>query len=382
MKPTTEMPPSSGLPDPTGADSLRIAILSDAGSERNGVGAYYYDLVAQLQGQVAVIELIGPGVADGVWDGRLSMGLPGDSTQRLILPPLRKINRALQRLNPQVIVVPTPGPYGLLGWWYARRHRARLIMGLHTHFESLAELYWNRVLGGVNRAYFNFSNGLLLKEAALVLANSEHMVETAREMGARDIELIGTPLPTEFVEKPLPPSDGSIIRVLFAGRLAAEKNVEHVLEAAERLPHLEFSIAGDGPLRARVEEKARALRNLRVLGWLNRGDMLEVMDACDVLVLPSSVETFGTIALEAMVRGRVALVSLGCGIVEWDSLNPGLCTIEPGESVTTALQRLFALSAAERLGIGRTARAAAVELNQWNLQRWLEVLLAVRGEDD
>ena len=41
-------------------DDLRVAVVSDATRERNGVGTYYADLVQQLRGQGATAELICP----------------------------------------------------------------------------------------------------------------------------------------------------------------------------------------------------------------------------------------------------------------------------------------------------------------------------------
>ncbi|WP_206054911.1 hypothetical protein [Nitrosococcus wardiae] len=75
-----------------------------------------------------------------------------------------------------------------------------------------------------------------------MLANSEDMAEAVRREGARVVEVVGTPLSREFLKTPPAVLGGELTRVLFAGRLATEKNVA----AAKFLSSLEFCIAGHG----------------------------------------------------------------------------------------------------------------------------------------
>lgn len=111
---------------------LRIAILSDAVQQRNGVGSYYVDLLEHLDSHVEEVELICPGDhADSVC-GRIVFPMPGDGTQKLCFPKYRNFSRRLEQLRPHIIVVPTPGPFGLLGIRWAKRLNARLLAGFHT----------------------------------------------------------------------------------------------------------------------------------------------------------------------------------------------------------------------------------------------------------
>jgi len=100
-------------------------------------------------------------------------------------------------------------------------------------------------------------------------------------------------------------------------------------------------------------------------------------------VLPSRVESFGTIALEAMARGRLVVVSAACGILSWDLLSRGLFQMRSDEPLSAALGRLCALDHALLERKAEIARTAAHELNERNLQHWLRVLLhgELRGLD-
>ena len=367
--------PSTAAPrhaHPIPAEQCRVVIVSDALSERNGVGAYYRDLVEHLQDRVALAELVAPDPNAGILRGAIPM--PGDRTQRVALPPVLSLSRRLAAMRPDVVVLPTPGPYGMYGLRAARRLGARVVVGFHTHYEALAELYWTNAFGKISQLYLTGCNKLLFRYASAVVVNSHEMGRLARDMGARSFELVGTPIPRSFLDAPPAPVRPAVQRVLFAGRLAHEKNLDQVLDAARAHPDASFRLAGDGPLRESVEREAVELPNVELLGWLDRTRMREELDECDVLVLPSHVEAFGTVALEGLARGRAVIVSARCGILDWPALDGTLETIDPGESLDTALTRVRAQTTEERARRAQAARTGAADLVEENLGPWLDIL--------
>ncbi|MQX35381.1 glycosyltransferase [Roseospira navarrensis] len=366
------MPDISGPLGPWPADRLRVAIVSDAEPERNGVGAYYADLAEHLRDHVAALEVLGPGKGHTLRGG--TFPLPGDSTQTLQLPNPLTVRRRIQDLRPHAIIVPTPGPWGLLGARLAGGLGARLVVGFHTHYERLADLYWRTALGVIPRSYMRMANRFLFERGDVILANSHAMADAAKDMGAATVGLMGTPIPRVFIDPPVTPVSGPICRVLFAGRLAPEKNVDAVMDAARALPDIAFTIVGDGPERARLEAQAAGLPNVTLPGWAPRGDLPGVMDAHDVLVLPSHVESLGTIALEALARGRTVLVSTHCGITEWPLLDRALFRIGDGETVAEALARVASLDSAIRHRKAVLGAEGAREMNASALRGWLDVL--------
>ncbi|EGV32851.1 glycosyl transferase group 1 [Thiorhodococcus drewsii AZ1] len=361
--------------DTAAARNLRVAIISDAAPERNGVGAYYRDLADHLRARGAHVALVAPRYRAGRWHGGLRLPLPGDPTQRILIPSWSLVEKRLKRLRPNVIVVPTPGPYGLLGMHLAGRLGVHLVVGFHTHFEALTNLFqdWG-VRAHIANAYLRGCHRLLFSRSQVVLANSIEMVEVARSIGAKRVSLMATPIPKRFLDRAPSPTRPQIERILFAGRLAPEKNLDAVVEAARRLPDLEFVIAGDGPLREWLEQEAGELPNLTLVGWVKRTQILRLIDSVDALVLPSRVESFGTIALEAMARARPVLVSGACGILSWDILSGGIFTIREDEHLADALLRLRQLDAASLQNTTEMAREAAGIINQRNLQHWLALL--------
>jgi glycosyltransferase involved in cell wall biosynthesis len=257
----------------------------------------------------------------------------------------------------------------------SKRYGTRLVVGFHTHFERLAALnrHW-RLFGVVAQAYLNACHRALFKASNLVLANSTEMLDVARSIGATKVGLMGTPIPKRFLDTPVVALRKELKTALFAGRLAPEKNLEAVVEAAATCPELQFQIAGDGPLRDWVKREAERLPNLEYIGWVPRQRILPLIDSADILVLPSTIESFGTIALEAMARARLVIVSSQCGILSWELLNRGLFQMQEDEPLSSTLQRVRALERSLLERKASMAREAAQAINERSLNHWISVL--------
>ncbi len=363
------------LNEPANAGELRVLICCDAAIERNGVGSYYGDLVEQIGGALAAIELIAPGHGPRPL---ASFPLPGDRTQRAAVPAGWRMARVFDSLRPQVVIIATPGPYGMTGARLARRRDIPFIYGFHTHFEALSALYWHRVMTALATRYLKSRNHKLFERAALTLAHSNSMVDLAQRLGARRVELAATLLPGRFDQLPEPKS-GPIREILFVGRLAAEKRIDRLLDAAVQRPDLSFSFAGHGPLSATVAAAAGEHDNVHHLGWVPRQKIPDLLAAHDALVLPSDVESFGTVALEAIACARPALVSTHCGIGEWPQLDGVLYRFDSQapNALIAALDKLAAMPEAERSRRANAGLAAYAQIRDEGRRKWLETLLEV-----
>lgn len=358
----------------------RVLILSDATPERNGVGSYYADLVNQLRPHVDQIELLHPLSKRAGGYRYLTAPLPGDRTQKVAIPNVSRLLRVIREVKPTAIIVPTPGPFGLAGLCISRWMGIPLLVGFHTHYEALANIYWKNALGKGCQSYLSWFNRLLFRHSALVLANSPDMQNQASLLGATDVQLMGTSIAQDFLDsgaQALPRQSQELRSVIFAGRLAKEKNLAEFFKAADAHPDIQFGIAGDGPQSALVEQRCKTSSNLRWYGWVDRAELPTLIDAHDLLLLPSHVESFGTVALEAMARGRLVAVSSRCGISEWPQLKDALVVIQSDETAADALRRVRRLSPEDRLQIAQQARENAVQLHEWNRQRWLGWLNSV-----
>lgn len=106
--------------------------------------------------------------------------------------------------------------------------------------------------------------------------------------------------------------------VLFAGKLLPFKRPLDTVEACALLRRhglpVEMMVAGSGPLESEMSARARTLGlPLHGLGFQNQTQMPAAYAAADMLVLPSSQETWGLVANEALACGRPVVVSDACG---------------------------------------------------------------------
>lgn len=104
--------------------------------------------------------------------------------------------------------------------------------------------------------------------------------------------------------------------VLFAGKLLQLKRPLDLVEAcaAENIRKAHLFVAGSGEMEGALRERAAALGvKLRLLGFQNQTQMPAVYAAANVLVLPSSQETWGLVANEALACGVPIVVSEAAG---------------------------------------------------------------------
>lgn len=353
---------------------LRILFVVDAIAGRNGVGTYFQDLVAHLDERVAQVELVSPRLDQPHPCQGLSVPMPGDSTQRLFLPRMRWLTRRIITMKPHVIVIPGPGIFSFAASWIASRLGIPVCVTHQTDYKSLVNLYWRGWFAGVARRALGWLNRWMFRRAASVATISEPMMNQLRELGIFSPHLVGTPLAPQFIQTPVTEPSGQIFRVLFVGRLAAEKNLDQFLALSKTRPDLQFSVVGDGPLRAMVERHVRQQNNLKFLGWCPRETVVQQVDEHDLLILPSAVEAFGTVALEAMARRRLVMVTPACGINDWPELAGGLFVMRAQESPAAALQRLEQLSPGLRQQIMLEGERAARAINEQSLGQWSQVL--------
>ena len=114
-----------------------------------------------------------------------------------------------------------------------------------------------------------------------------------------------------FVDPDPGPSEHKEAYALFVGRLSAEKGLDVLLEAWQKLgPRIRLKIAGDGPLAGLVQEAARANQHIEWLGPLPYHATLDTVGGAAFLVVPSIwYETFGRVVIEAYAKATPVVAS-------------------------------------------------------------------------
>lgn len=142
-----------------------------------------------------------------------------------------------------------------------------------------------------------------LSGARLALCASEALAAEARALGARDVVVVpaGVAIPPEIREPDEPP------HALYVGRLAEEKGVLELAEAADGLP---LVVVGDGPLRERLPASATAV------GFVAPGEVGSYIERASVVVCPSRREGYGVVARQALAYGRPVIAGAVGGLLD------------------------------------------------------------------
>ncbi|MDH3717924.1 MAG: glycosyltransferase family 4 protein, partial [Planctomycetota bacterium] len=91
-------------------------------------------------------------------------------------------------------------------------------------------------------------------------------------------------------------------KVVYIGRLVADKGVADLLQALKELPNLDALIVGDGPDRQRLESMAQGSR-VTFVGEVPPEEVVQYLQQARMLVLPSLREGLANVILEAMANG-------------------------------------------------------------------------------
>ncbi|MBC7637411.1 MAG: glycosyltransferase [Acetobacteraceae bacterium] len=139
------------------------------------------------------------------------------------------------------------------------------------------------------------------------------------------------------------PDDVPLLLVL--SRMHRVKGIDTMLHALAETPGVWLWLAGDGPEKAAYEALARQLgvaERVRFLGW--RNDRRALIEACDVVVLPSRYEPFGTVIAEAWAMDRPLVATRADGARQYvvDGQSGLLCPIDDAASLAACLRRVVA----------------------------------------
>jgi glycosyltransferase involved in cell wall biosynthesis len=166
--------------------------------------------------------------------------------------------------------------------------------------------------------------------------------------------------------------------ILYVGRLAWNKGLPHLVdsmrEVVENFPRAQLLLCGRGKLESELRHQADSLGlqdNVRFAGLVPDESLPSCYAACDVFVLPSSLEPFGLVLLEAMSMCKPVVATNVGGIPEVvedgsngllvapqdsESLSQGLLRILSDESLRTRLAKNGRATVESRFTLDRMAR--------------------------
>jgi phosphatidylinositol alpha 1,6-mannosyltransferase len=299
---------------------MRVAIVTESFFPQvNGVSNTVRHVVDRLldTGHQALIIAPGPGLSDyrGVPVVRVRhMGLPRYRSFSLGLPD-PGVERALARFGADVVHLASPVLLGAWGLRAAHRLGLPTVAVYQTDLSGFARHY--RVPAG---SMLDGWVASLHRRADRTLVPSSSSWRQLEALGVGDLhlwrrgvdlDLFGPQCRNAAVHDSWAKASsrgGPRVVVGYVGRLAKEKQVRRLLEAA-RVPGTRLVVIGDGPERPWLEEH---LPDAKLTGMLCGHELAQAFASLDVFVHTGATETFCQTVQEAQASG-VAVVAPASG---------------------------------------------------------------------
>ena len=292
---------------------LRVAYFSGTMRRgQDGVTRVLYRTIDALNDQgieSIFFSPIVPDAKDAPADLRTvpSIAFPWYPDYRIALPGFKAFEADLQQFRPDILHIHSPCPLGCAAIHWGKRNNVPVVATYHTHFASYAKYYKIKALEIFGWNYLRS----LYRSCQQVYVPS---IPILHELSTRGLEHLAF-MPHGVDAKSFNPRhhskkwrngvapDGKKV-LLYAGRLVWEKDLQTLIGAYTLLKAQRSDwtlvLAGDGPVRA---ELASAMPEARFLGSLSGRALSAAYASSDILVFPSTTETFGNVIVEAMASG-------------------------------------------------------------------------------
>jgi glycosyltransferase involved in cell wall biosynthesis len=296
-------------------------------------------------------------ILDGLVVRRLPMPLPATNvpsvartatTGRRTVAALR---RAVTRFRPDVLHVQCYGPNGAYAALVSRLTGVPLVVTLQgeTLMDDADIFDESRVLRAALRQG-------LARAAAVTACSNFTLADAVSRFGLapdrgrvvpNGVELDATDGPATGARPAFVPGDRPYAFAL--GRLVWKKGFDLLVDAYAALAEddrtFDLAIAGSGPVARELEQQivGRGLvGRVHLLGRLERDEVAAAMGAARFFVMPSRLEPFGIVVLEAWRAGVAVVASSVGGAPEFvqDGVDGLLADPYDTEALATALRRL------------------------------------------
>lgn len=317
MKPST--PPPSFVHQP-GSSLLRVAFVTETfPPELNGVAMTAGRLLNGLNTAGHKVRIIRPRqegedmahvhcFSDLPTTLVRGIGVPGYNGIRFGLPAGGMLRRMWRQDRPDVVHILTEGPLGRSALHAARALKLPLVAGYHTHFDRYTEHYRFGLLRQQVTAYLRrFHN-----RCHVNLVPTGELVRQLQEGGMQNVRVLSRgvdknqfnpALRSESLRQSWGVQADDLV-MLCVGRLAAEKNLELVVQAwlavRRSQPRAKLVLVGAGPEQERL---SRQYPEVIFTGSVSSQELGMYYASADLFAFASMSETFGNVVQEAMASG-------------------------------------------------------------------------------
>lgn len=291
----------------------------------------------------------------------------------LAIPFSPSLRKWFQKERFDLVHVHSPFALGQVGRAWARECGIPIVTTYHTLYEEYAH-YAAFLPSAPVRRWLREHSRRFCEACDLVVVPTEPIREVLLSYGVR------TPVhvvPTGLRLRPLVPEDPAFPRarfaipaeaplVLYAGRLAKEKNLELLFEGFRRvagqIPSAWLLVAGSGPTEGearRLAERSGVGHRVAFTGFIPPEEMPGVYAAAQVFAFSSLTDTQGLVLTEAKAAGVpvVSVDAFGPGVVVKHGVDGLLTPPDPAAFAAAIVQILEDGELRRRMGAAAIARA-------------------------
>ncbi len=149
------------------------------------------------------------------------------------------------------------------------------------------------------------------------------IIESIYGLSGNNIETVYNAISKPKIRQEIHQKSDNKFKVLFAGRIFGNKGFEYFLDIAKRILEkdrdVQFIVVGSGMKNFNFEEVQgfkEIESNFKYLGHVERAQLFQIYQECDVLCMPSVSEPFGLAAIEAAYVGLPVVLSFRTGASE------------------------------------------------------------------
>ncbi len=229
--------------------------------------------------------------------------------------PNRELKEQMKLFAPDVLHITVPDMVGISLILFAERMGIPVLTSFHTDFPSYLKSYRLNLFYHLAWKFLAW----FYNRSRVVLAPTEIMIQKLKGFGIKRIKLWPRGIHRHLYNSRFRcpeireqwGADKNTRVILYSGRFVWYKDLETFIRVYDRFKeqgpkNVRFVLAGDGPIRDELESR---MPDAIFPGYLQGKYLSQVYACADLLLFPSTTETFGNVVMEALSSGIPAVVS-------------------------------------------------------------------------
>ncbi|GJM18128.1 MAG: glycosyl transferase [Phycisphaeraceae bacterium] len=309
---------------------MKVSLFTDTIADINGVSRFIQNVAEQSLVEGRDLEVITSTKLDlpdieniKNFEPAFSTRMPRYDELDMVLPPIMRILRHVDKHQPDVIHISTPGPVGCVGFIAAKMLRVPVLGVYHTDFPAYVDrLFDDHAMTKMTEKFMR----AFYKPFSAIFTRSDDYVRSLTALG----------MPADSIVRLMPGFDAHMfhprcrdlaiwdrlgisqgsVKVLYCGRVSVEKNLPALVHtwkkvhkaAKARGVEAELIVVGDGPYRAKMT-KELAGKGAHFLGFRHGDELSALYASSDMFVFPSTTDTLGQVVMESQGSSLPVIVT-------------------------------------------------------------------------